>query len=254
MCEHHQHHSHNHELPFYDFFGMGEAGVILTLLINGMLGSFSHCIGMCGPFALNISSMRLMEVPHSKMSQFSKIKALFAAPYYFGKATTYSIAAAIFYLLSEMLKNIPLAKYLGFILLVLVALAFVVMAIQQSVSLGLKLGGLTHKITKFIESAMKKIGSQYGWRGFVTGMVLGLIPCGLVVASITTATTYSDSLATVIAAVFLFGIATIPGLFLVSLLGGVAQSMRSKKTFKIAYSAFMLFNAYLLVSYAVRLL
>lgn len=252
MCEHHQ--NHHHELPFYDFLGMGEAGVLLTLLINGLLGSFSHCIGMCGPLALNISNMRLMELEPNKMTQFSKIKALFAMPYYMGKATTYSIAAAIFYLLSETLKEITIAKYIGFILLIAMALFFVALGIKQSVSLGLKFGNLSAKFTKWVEHLMKKIGSQFGFKGFLTGMVLGMIPCGLVVASITTATTYSDSLATVVASVFLFGIATIPGLFLVSLLGGVGQTIRAKKAFKILYSVFMLFNAYLLVTYAVRLL
>lgn len=254
MCECEQHSEQANSMinaGGFDFMALGEWGIVLALFVTGFLGSFTHCIGMCGPFALSISEMRLMSLGSGKVKQSQKLMALFATPYYLGKAVTYTLLGALFYLASEVLKGIPGMNYLAFILLSMVVVAFIVMGINSSVSLGsFKFTWLT----KMIEKNTKAIGGQFGIKGFATGMVLGLIPCGLVVASITQAASYAESLPIMMLAVFAFGIATIPGLFLVALFGGVVLNSASKKIFQVLYAIVMFYNAYILIVYALKLL
>lgn len=256
MCECHHHTQHAGSMlstTGFDFLAMGEWGIVLALFVTGFLGSFTHCIGMCGPFALSISEMRLMSLGRGKLQQRQKLKALFATPYYLGKAVTYTLLGALFYLASEILKNIPGINYVAFVLLSFVVAAFVMMGVNASVNLGGNLGLKFTWLIKVIEKQTKAIGSQFGIRGFATGMVLGLIPCGLVVASIAQAASYASNLPIMMLAVFAFGIATIPGLFLVALFGGVVLSSSSKKIFQILYALVMFYNAYILVVYALKL-
>ncbi len=237
----------------FDFLALGEWNIVFILFITGFLGSFTHCIGMCGPFALSISEMRLMSLSPAKLTQSQKMMALFATPYYLGKAITYTLLGSIFFLASAMLKNVPMINYLAFILLVLVVLAFVLMGINNAVSFGGKPPIKFKWLIKLVEHYIKTIGSQFGIKGLITGMILGLIPCGLVIASITQAASYAQNLWVMGVAVFMFGIATIPGLFLVAFFGGVVLSSASKKIFKILYAVVMFYNAFVLLIYALKL-
>ncbi len=253
-CHHHEDVSSAMNLEVFDFLALGDWGIIISLFITGFLGSFTHCIAMCGPFALSISEMRLMSLGNDKLKQVDKFKALFATPYYLGKAVTYTLLGGLFYIASEVLKNISGINYVAFILLSFVIVAFIMMGVSRSVSLGGKWGLKFMWLIKIIEKNTKAIGSQFGIKGFITGMILGLIPCGLVVVSITQAASYADNLFIMMLAVFAFGIATIPGLFLVALFGGSILNKTSKQIFKALYAIVMFYNAYILAVYALNLL
>jgi sulfite exporter TauE/SafE len=242
------------DLQFLDFFGLSEWSIVISLFLTGLLGSFTHCIAMCGPFSLSISEMRLMTLGDKNMTQNRKILALFATPYYLGKAVTYTIIGAIFYLASEMLKSIPGVQYLAFTLLSLMVLAFISMGFNASTNITSKLSFNFNWITKILEILTKTIGSQFGIKGFLTGMVLGLIPCGLVVASITQAAAQAEALFIMMSATFAFGIATVPGLFITALFGGLILNATSKRILSLLYSLMMFYNAFILMKYALRLL
>lgn len=249
MCEHH------HSAPsFWDFSAFGHWGVILSLFVMGFSGSFMHCIGMCGPFALAISQMRLMQIPSHTMTQMTKLNALLALPYYLGKAITYTLLTTLTYAVSHLLKNVPIANYLAFGFLMIVVAVFIIMGISSSVHLG---GSSVTKfdwLTRLIKKYTSQINNQMGFRGIITGMILGLIPCGLVVAAITQAIALSPNLPLAIIAVFAFGMATIPGLFLISLVGSKVLGLTSKKIFKVIYGLVMFYNAYILTVYALKLI
>jgi sulfite exporter TauE/SafE len=254
MCDHHEQHALSvQNTHFFDFLGIGNLNVIVILFITGFLGSFTHCIAMCGPFALSISEMRLMSLGPEKLTQRQKLLALFATPYYLGKATTYSLLGGIFYISLSALKNIPMINYLAFLLLMLISAAFMMMGISNSTSLGAKFSSKLKWLTGRIGGYVQAIGGQFGIRGFSTGMVLGLIPCGLVIVSITQAASYAQNVWIMLFAVFVFGIATIPGLFLVSFFGGMVLNSASKKIFRALYAAMMFYNAFLLLVYALKL-
>jgi sulfite exporter TauE/SafE len=257
MCEHHCHQGHADtmiNLQFLDFLGLSEWSIVISLFITGLFGSFTHCIAMCGPFSLSISEMRLMSLGGKNMTQSRKIMALFATPYYLGKAVTYTIIGVVFYLASEMLKNIPGFHYLAFVLLSLIVVAFISMGFNASTNFSSKLGLNFNWMTKALERLTKTIGSQFGIRGFLTGMILGLIPCGLVVASITQAAAQAETIVIMMSATFAFGIATVPGLFITALFGGLMLNSTSKRVLSILYSLMMFYNAFILMKYALRLL
>ncbi|AEI89452.1 hypothetical protein midi_01176 [Candidatus Midichloria mitochondrii IricVA] len=55
------------------------------MFVTGIVGSFTHCIGMCGPIAISQMSMRLMNLPKEKMTQKNKVLCAASIPYYIGK-------------------------------------------------------------------------------------------------------------------------------------------------------------------------
>lgn len=246
----HCHHSNVLDLYFAEY---GEIGVIITLFLNGFVGSFAHCIAMCGTISMSVSNARLMHVKADEMSQCSKFASTFATPYYLGKAVTYVLLAVLFFMLKSTLKDFIIAKIFAFALLIIASIAFLVMAIGGNVNIKL-FAGNGNVIGHFVSAFSKRYFSFFGFKGFIYGMILGLIPCGLVYTSIITAETYAGSIYTLVIGVFLFGIATIPGLFISAYFGNFLTSYKSKKVIRVFFMLLMLFNSYLLISYALKLL
>ncbi|AIF81928.1 hypothetical protein I862_06870 [endosymbiont of Acanthamoeba sp. UWC8] len=254
-CEHHHNHSSFNINEILSFLGLdaGGEGLILTLFLTGLAASFTHCIGMCGPIALTQMSMRLMHLPKEKMQEKYKLNAALSLPYYFGKAFTYVVLMLIAMIFSKSIKNIPYIKWAALILLMITALLFIKSGITKTFQLfDLKLP-FKNKLDNFFAGKVSKLNlSPFGFKGLIMGMILGLIPCGIVYASIITVISRTDSYFTATIAMFMFGLATIPGLFLVSYLGG--QILSSKKAiFNSLYSLMMFVNAYLIISYAFNL-
>jgi hypothetical protein len=44
--------------------------LIVALFLTGLLGSVSHCVGMCGPFVLAQAACRLGEFPAAGMREW----------------------------------------------------------------------------------------------------------------------------------------------------------------------------------------
>jgi len=206
-CEHH------HSVPHETFFGSDELGIIFSLFILGLAGSFTHCIGMCGPFAIAQTSMRLMNIPNSKLTQLARLKASMLLPYYFGKAVTYCILLTVAFFLSENFKNTPMYKYVAATFLALGILMFIKITINKNFNF-IRIPFLEKLLANKVD-----VKSTQGINGFFVGMVLGMIPCGLVYAAIVAAVSGSSHYLTAVIAMFSFGLATIPGLFVVSYFG-----------------------------------
>jgi sulfite exporter TauE/SafE len=88
---------------------------------------------------------------------------------------------------------------------------------------------------------------------FIQGMILGLIPCGLVISSVITAASYSSSGIAAFTLMFLFGLSTIPALFSITYFGSFFLSLKETKIFKLLFSIAMLLNAYYVLGYALKL-
>lgn len=247
-------HCHHHTPDIITFDAMGEYGIILSLFLIGLSGSFSHCIGMCGPIALSIGNLRMLTCESLPQSESTRFKIAFCLPYYLGKTCTYSILGLLFYLTKEMLADIPLMKSVASAFLILCAISFAFMGISGSVSLGIKLPKPLLKFQKWISVEVVDKLSPFGFKGFLQGMVLGLIPCGLVINSIILATASSQNALICTSAMMAFGLATIPGLFLVTYLGTSVFRMKFKRVIKLFYSIVMLISAYQMLKYALKLL
>lgn len=246
MC----HHESNWELNIF-----GEYSIIINLLLLGLTGSFTHCIGMCGPFAVSISQIRLMSLNSSSINQIAKINAIAATPYYLGKTLTYIILMLLSYCAASSLKDLIILKYFIFILLITAVVTFIIMGIRGSTTLPKFFSKIKIGFWPMICIKMyKKNLGQNGIRGFLSGFILGFIPCGLVIAAIIQAVSLSASPFIAIIAMFCFGIATVPGLLLISFFGTALINLRSKLIFRVLYSITMFYSAYNLSVYALKLL
>lgn len=235
------------------YIHIGESSAfIVSIIITGVIGSFTHCIGMCGPIAMIQSSMRMMNIDSNKMRQSAKIKAVFATPYYLGKATTYVFYYIILEVFTSAFSKTP---YYGFIisaLLILSGCGFALFAISGNYNFPFKF--LNSAGQRFFERVKKKITfTPFGIKGFMMGAVLGFIPCGFVYAIIISISSYFESIALGLITVFLFGISTIPGLFISSYIGNKFIN-KNKKKFRLIVRILAIFNAFLLFKFAFELL
>ena len=234
---------------------VSDLSLLITIFVTGFVASLTHCVMMCGPFAAAQMSMRLINL-NGKLSELKKVKCAFLMPYYFGKATTYIMLAAAAYSLVLPIKQFmqyEVVRYTVFLVFMIVAYFFLASALSKAFSFTIP-GGITKQFEKFIS---RRIGtlklSSEGVQGYFLGMVLGLIPCGLVYSTIFNALSSSSNLLVALLAVFLFGMSTIPGLFLSAYFGAQFLS-RFNKSFKLLYAVLMVINAAFIIRYGLKLL
>lgn len=216
---------------------------ILTIISIAFLGSFGHCIGMCGGIVLAYSTIKV-EPQSSKVS-----KTTAHLLYSFGRVLTYSILGAIFGFLGGVITFNNTAN--GILLFV----AGIVMVLAGLSLMG-KIKFLTlieHSFSSspFYKSAFKKVlNSKSNLSFFVLGMLNGLLPCGFVYFFAITAASTADPLygALVMA---IFGLSTIPAMFSLGFLASLSTAtsfrnmMMSLSSFAvILYGAFTIYNGY----------
>ncbi len=240
--------------------------LLLNVLLTGVSGSFTHCIGMCGPIATNQVSMRLMDISPNQMHQSSKIKAIIALPYYCGKAMTY----ALFALLLAMTKVIAVGHLPEIIVLVgritilmILATVLLIFAFLEAK----KTFGVTNKLNnRFISQVLSYINFSLpnvaqkitnvklratGWQGLLLGMLLGLLPCGLVYNMLIIISGSNANILQATFAMFVFGLATMPGLVIFSSVGNLLL-LRYRRLFSIFYILSLFANSMVLYYYAIK--
>lgn len=299
---------------------MDQWALFLTVIVTGISGSFTHCIGMCGPIAILQMSMRLMHA--QEITSWTRIRASCALPYYFGKAATYAVLTMIIALLGQNILAPPIvhevvntgssaiepildntssapAYYLirNFLLgTISVIFTFSGLRIlfrelmgiinrraqKQSIrnsasnqplrikrsslitqllsSFSFKINNIINflqrlnsnflGLTLFMRNFYQLIGKiklkPFGLEGFFLGMILGLIPCGLVYSIIITIITNSAQISMSGIYAFIFGLMTIPGLLLVSYFGQYIL-VKWRVCFNLLYGISMFANAGLLL-------
>jgi len=189
---------------------------LLTIISIAFLGSFGHCIGMCGGIVVAYSTIKI--TPQS--SKFSQGAAHLL--YSFGRVFTYSMLGAFFGFLGSAVK---LSNIANGTLLVIVGVAMVL----AGLSLMGKIKFLTfieHSVSKseFYKRSFKKIlNSKTNSSFFFLGMLNGLMPCGFVYFFALTAASTADPFygALVMA---IFGMSTIPAMFGVGFLTSLASA------------------------------
>jgi len=178
---------------------------IITIITIAFLGSFGHCVGMCGGIVIAYSSTKI------KNSWSKKLQATAHLLYSFGRITTYTILGALFGLVGGVVTFDNLTS--GILLLV---------TGSMMVLIGLSLMGKIRFLTTIEHSCSKSplyqstfkslIGSDSLMSFYLLGMLNGLLPCGFVyVFAITAASTGSPVWGAFV--MFIFGLSTIPALF-----------------------------------------
>ncbi len=223
-------------------------GLIGGLFLTGLLGSLTHCSGMCGPFVLSQTAARLEQIPLEHMSEWQRLKGAVLLPYHLGRATTYAALGAMAAFTAGRFSQWEGFKPLAAGLLILAALFLLSLALPR-----LKRGGEESWWSNTVAGwARPLFASPTGWRGWTLGLALGFIPCGLLYAAVAAAASSGDPLAGAMG-MLAFSAGTVPLLVGVGVVGHFAMT-RWRQSVQRWAPVLLVINAGMLVAMAVSLL
>ena len=182
-----------------------EAIDFLAIISIAFLGSFGHCIGMCGGIVMAYSSIKIDETWNKRNQSLAHIT------YSIGRVTSYAILGAIFGIVGGVATFNNIANGT----LLIIAGIFMVLS---GLSLVGKIKFLTiieHSISKsnlYQRYFKELLSNQTLFSFFLLGMLNGLLPCGLVYFFAVTAAS-SGSILYGSLVMLIFGLSTIPALF-----------------------------------------
>jgi len=216
---------------------------IISIITIAFLGSFGHCVGMCGGIVIAYSSTKIND-------RFSKQKQAFSHILYsLGRVTTYVILGGVFGALGGVATFSNNAN--GTLLII----AGIVMLLTGLSLLG-KIKFLTlieHNISKsswYQKSFKELISSQSLFSFYALGLLNGLLPCGFVYFfAITAASTGSPISGALV--MLIFGLSTIPALFSLGFFVGLFKQSNFRNIMiklasisVLAYGAYTIYNGY----------
>lgn len=192
-----------------------EIEYLAAALILGLTSSF-HCVGMCGPIALS------MGLTKKQATNFY----LQNLTYQFGRMVTYSILGALLGIIGQGFQMAGLQQYLtigvGVVLIVMALFSF------GGKDFASKLPFLSNGLLK-VKMALGRLLQKADYRSrFTTGLLNGFLPCGMVYMALT-ASIAAGGIWQGATYMAVFGLGTLPLMFLVVVLGQVmTQSFRLK--------------------------
>ena len=176
-------------------------------LMTGLVGSL-HCIGMCGPIAIAL--------PLGRKSW--GYRAFGSLTYNIGRTLTYGVLGGIFGLLGQGIEMAGLQRWASILIGIAMILSVIFpvifrnkIKIDQFLT-GYAAGLITHFKRLFKQSSITSL--------FIIGLLNGLLPCGLVYVAIAGAINTNDVLSG-INYMILFGIGTIPVMFVIPIAGNL---------------------------------
>ena len=210
---------------------------ILSIITIAFLGSFGHCIGMCGGIVIAYSSTKVQQ-------QWSKTQQSIAHLLYsFGRILTYAILGGVFGFLGGVATFSNTAN--GILWLI----AGTAMLLTGLSLLG-KIKFLTlieHSVSKsswYQNNFKALLSSQTLFSFFLLGMLNGLLPCGFVYFFAITAASTADPFYGALVMV-IFGLSTIPALFSLGFFVGLfKQSGLRNVMIKLAAISVILYGGY----------
>lgn len=212
---------------------------ILTIVSIAFLGSFGHCIGMCGGIVVAYSSTKIDSTWGSSKQSISHIL------YSFGRITTYVIIGAIIGFIGQL---ITFDNTTSGILLISTGVLMILVGLSLSGKLKF-LTSLEHSVSKsplYQRTFKSLIGSNSFSSFYLLGMLNGLLPCGFVyVFAITAASTGSALWGAFV--MLLFGLSTLPAMFSLGFFVGVFKQVALRNLFiSIASILVILFGFYIM--------
>jgi len=216
---------------------------IISVISIAFLGSFGHCIGMCGGIVIAYSSVGL-ENDRSKTSQ-----AVTHLLYSFGRVTTYTVLGAVFGFLGGV---VVFNNTTNGILWIVAGIAMVVAGLSLLGKLHvIKLIETSFASSKWYQTTFKSLMQGKSTTGYYfLGMLNGLLPCGFVYFfAITAASTASPVYGAFV--MFIFGLSTIPALFSLGFFVGLFKQLKFRHLMTqlaavsvIIYGIYTLYNGY----------
>jgi len=210
---------------------------IISIITIAFLGSFGHCIGMCGGIIVAYSSTKIED-------NWSKQKQTVAHLLYsFGRVFTYVLFGAMFGYLGgvAMFNNLANGSLLIF------AGVFMILT---GLSLAGKLKFLTvieHSLSssKWYQNTFRELLKTKSLLSFfILGMLNGLLPCGLVYFFAVTAASTASAIDGALV-MLIFGLSTIPALFSLGFFVSIYKNTKFRNIMiKIAAVSVILFGSY----------
>lgn len=193
-------------------------GLTASLFLAGLVGSATHCAGMCSPFVLAQTQTG---------PALRKTAEKLLLPYHFGRMTTYVFLGVLVqsvinlaYLFSgaRALLTAPLLMLAGIVFL---ATAFPALSNLFPWATRIHLPGFFTTIAQKGYDLVQKhnAGSRY-----LLGITLGFLPCGLVIAALMAAAT-APTITQAAIAMTAFSLGTMPSLMMIGLCG---QGLRQR--------------------------
>lgn len=212
---------------------------LLSIITIAILGSFGHCVGMCGGIVIAYSSTKVQ-------SNWNKTKqTLSHILYSIGRVVTYTLLGALFGFLGSVTTFNSTTNGLFLIFTGLIMLL-----------VGLSLFGKLKFLTLIEHSVSKQVWYQKSFKKLIVsnslisfyllGMLNGLLPCGFVYFfAITAASTGSALYGALV--MMIFGLSTIPALFSLGFFVGLfKQSEFRNLMIKLASIAVILYGIYIM--------
>jgi hypothetical protein len=174
---------------------------LVGFLVMGLLGGVGHCVGMCGPFVLFLSRVGAggdvgTEFPWPRQLAYNA-----------GRVATYVVLGAMAGLVGQ---GVDLAGQAGGFQDVASVVAGLALVLYAGAALaGLSAGaGLVGRLSARVVGVL---GKRPPRSTFLFGMLLGLLPCGLLYAALVAATAQGGPVRGAVA-LALFGAGTVPAL------------------------------------------
>jgi len=210
---------------------------ILTIILIAFLGSFGHCIGMCGGIVIAYSSTKI----DNGWSKFRQ--ALSHVLYSLGRITTYVILGFIFGLVGNV---ITFNNVTNGLLLIVTGILMILIGLSLSGKLKF-LTTLEYSVSKsklYQRTFRRLVGSDSLASFYLLGMLNGLLPCGFVyVFAITAASTGNPFWGAFV--MLIFGLSTLPALFSLGFFVGIFKQIALRNLFvTIASILVILFGIY----------
>jgi uncharacterized protein len=229
-------------------------GLLLGLFVAGAAGGTMHCVPMCGGFVLGQVADRMAAMPAARLCEWRRVGAGALLPYHLGRLTTYAGLGAVAGLGGAMLVRLPWFGLLSAALLLCAAGLFLLHALRRAVpALGRLLPGLDRAPggwNQAIVHLTRSLDRNRRSGGYLLGLALGFLPCGLVYAALA-ATAASNSPVLGACGMLAFGLGTAPALIAVGI-AGQAAGRRWQHGMAVAAPAVMLLNATLLGALALQ--
>ena len=205
----------------------------------GLVGGFTHCAGMCGPFVI------------AQAGSLGKISSSLLLPYHLGRMTTYvGLATLTNTVINLAFAVSPLKAMIASPMLALAGVIFLVNAFPQlnqvfpwvsKVRISLPYG--------LISASSKNLLRNPGMvKRYALGVLLGFMPCGLVLAALLAAATANHAWQAALA-MAAFSVGTIPALALTAAGGNIFKSMFPRIS-EYAFKGIMAFNGVWLIAMA----
>ncbi len=198
-----------------------ESADLWTIFLVALLGSIGHCIGMCGGFVVAYSTSKIGP-GHSKFFQ-----TLAHSLYSLGRIVSYMAIGAFFGYLGSAIGFSMTSKG---VLFIVVGILMVLIGISLSGKLKF-LTVVEHSLAQnrlFKKLFKSVIQSKSLFSFFLMGVLNGLIPCGLVYFFATAAIASGSAVMGAIV-MLVFGLATVPALFILGMISGFVSQMSWRK-------------------------